>query len=96
MDPTMGFCPHTRCPARGQTGQGHSGLHAQKAQRFICHECHQTFSARTGPVVYRLRTAAEPVVSVVTWRAHGGPGQARVAAFGFDERTVAAWWARSG
>jgi hypothetical protein len=34
--------------------------------------------------------------SLVTLLAHGCPVQAIVAAFGFDERTVAAWWARSG
>jgi hypothetical protein len=33
---------------------------------------------------------------VVTLLAHGCPLQALVAAFGFDERTRAAWWARSG
>ena len=33
---------------------------------------------------------------VVTLLAHGCPVQAIVAAFGFDERTVADWWARSG
>src|SRR4029453_16708637 len=43
----------------------------------------------------RLRTAAETVSLVVTLLAHGCPVQAIVAAFGFDERTVAAWWARS-
>jgi len=36
------------------------------------------------------------VVLIVTLLAHGCPLQAIVAAFGFDERTVAAWWARSG
>jgi hypothetical protein len=36
------------------------------------------------------------VVIVVTLLAHGCPVQAIVAAFGFDERTAAAWWARSG
>src|SRR5207248_3286950 len=45
---------------------------------------------------YRLRTAAETVALVVTLLAHGCPVQAIVAAFGCDERTVAAWWARSG
>jgi hypothetical protein len=47
-------------------------------------------------VFYRLRTSAETVVLVVTLLAHGCPVQAIVAAFGLDERTVAAWWARSG
>jgi transposase-like protein len=96
MDPTATFCPNKHCPARGQTGRGNIGIHARKEQRFICHECDKTFSATTGTVFYRLRTSAETVVLVVTLLAHGCPVQAIVAAFGFDERTVAAWWARSG
>jgi hypothetical protein len=47
-------------------------------------------------VFYRLRTSAETVVLVVTLLAPGCPLQAIVAALGFDERTVADWWARSG
>ena len=96
MDPTTVFCPNRHCSARGQTGRGNIGIHSQKDQRFICHECHKTFSATTGTVFYRLRTAAETVSLVVTLLAHGCPVQAIVAAFGFDERTIAAWWARSG
>jgi len=96
MDPTTTFCPKRNCPARGQTGQGNIGIHAQKEQRFICHACHKTFSARTGTVFSRLRTSAETVVRSVTLLAHGCPLQAMVAAFGFDERTIADWWARSG
>jgi transposase-like protein/IS1 family transposase len=96
MDPTTVFCPNGNCPARGQTGKGNIGIHAQKEQRFICHACQKTFSATTGTAFYRLRTAAETVSLVVTLLAHGCPVQAIVAAFGFDERTIAAWWARSG
>ena len=96
MDPRTTFCPNWHCPARGQIGRGNIGIHSQKEQRFICHACHKTFSARKGTVFYRLRTSAETVVLVVTLLAHGGPVQAIVAAFGFDERTVADWWARSG
>ena len=96
MDPTTTCCPNQPCPARGHTGQGNIGIHAQKEQRFICHACHQTFSARTGTVFSRLRPSAETVGLVVTLLAQGCPPQALVAAFGFDERTVAAWWARSG
>jgi transposase-like protein len=96
MDPTITFCPNRNCPARGQTGQGNIGIHSQKEQRFICHECHKTFSTTKGTAFYRLRTAAETVSLVVTLLAHGCPVQAIVAAFGFDERTVADWWARSG
>src|SRR5499427_7207069 len=96
MDPTTTFCPNRNCPARGQTGQGNIGIHSQKERRFICHACQKTFSATTGTVFYRLRTAAETVSLVVTLLAHGCPVQAIVAAFGFDERTIADWWARSG
>jgi transposase-like protein len=96
MDPTTTFCPNRHCPARGQTGGGNIGIHSQKEQRFICHECQKTFSATTGTAFYRLRTAAETGSLVVTLLAHGCPVQAMVAAFGFDERTVADWWARSG
>src|SRR5215208_984615 len=96
MNPTTVFCPNGNCPARGQTGQGNIGIHARKDQRCICHACHTTFSATTGTVFYRLRTAAETVVLIVTLLAHGCPVHAIVAAFGFDERTLADWWARSG
>jgi transposase-like protein len=96
MDPTTIFCPNWNCHARGQPGRGNIGIHSRKAQRFICHEGHKTFSATTGTVFYRLHTSAETVVLVVTLLAHGCPVQAIVAAFGFDERTVADWWARSG
>ena len=47
----------------------------------ICKQCHKTFTATKGTVFYRLRTAAELVVIVVTWLAHGCPLQAIVAAF---------------
>ena len=96
MDPRTTFCPNWPCPARGQIGRGNIGIHSQKEPRFICHTCHKTFSARKGTVFYRLRTSAETVVIVVTLLAHGCPVQAIVAALGFDERTVADWWARSG
>jgi len=86
MDPTTAFCLNEHCHARGQTGQGNIALHAQKEQRFLCHACRKTFSARTGTVFYRLRTSAETVVLVVTLLAHGCPVHAIVAACGVDER----------
>ncbi len=59
MDPTTACCPNEHFHARGQTGQGTIGIHAQQEQRFICHTCHNTFSARKGTLFYRLRTSAE-------------------------------------
>ena len=96
MDPTTTFCPNMACPARGQTGQGNIGIHARKDRRFICTQCRKTFAATYGPVFYRLRTAGDLVALILTLLAHGCPVQAIVVAFGFDERTVAAWGARAG
>jgi transposase-like protein/IS1 family transposase len=96
MDPTTVFCPNRACPTRGQTGQGNIGIHSRKDKRFVCTECHKTFSATKGTAFYRLRTAAETVTLVVTLLAHGCPPQAIVVAFGFDERTVMRWMARGG
>src|SRR5213083_2987957 len=96
MDPARTFCPNLVCAARGQIGQGNIGIHSRKEQRFICTACRKTFTATKGTALYRLRTSAETVSLVVTLMAHGCPLQAIVVAFGFDERTVAAWWARSG
>jgi transposase-like protein len=96
MDPTPTCCPQRHCPARGQTGQGNSGIHSQQAQRFRCHACPKTCRATTGTVCDRLRPAAAMGSLVVTWLAPGCPVPAMVAAWGFDARTVADWWVRSG
>jgi transposase-like protein/IS1 family transposase len=96
MNPTTVFCPNLACPARGQTGQGNIRIHSCKDQRFLCTECHKTFSATKGTALYRLRTPTETVSLVVTLLAHGCPLQAIVVAFGYDERTVACWLARAG
>jgi transposase-like protein len=96
MDPATVFCPNRACPARGQRGEGNIRFHSRKAQRFLCTECHKTFSATHGTAFYRLRTSAETVSLVVTLMAHGCPLQAIVVAYGFDERTVANWVARAG
>jgi transposase-like protein len=96
MDSTTTFCPNMACPARGQTGQGNIGIHSRKDRRFICTQCRKTFAATYGTVFYRLRTASDLVVLIITLLAHGCPVQAIVVAFGFDERTVAAWGARAG
>jgi transposase-like protein/IS1 family transposase len=96
MDPTQVFCPNLDCPARGQSGKGNISVHSQKERRFICRQCGKTFAERLGTPLYRLRTPTETVTLVVTLLAHGCPIQAIVAAFGFDERTVADWLDRAG
>ena len=59
----------------------------------MCTQCHKTFTATKGTALYRLRTPADTVALVLTLLAHGCPVQEIVTAFGFDERTVAAWMA---
>jgi transposase-like protein len=50
MNPTTAFCSNWHCHTRGQIGGGTISIHSRKEQRFICHECHKTFSARKGTV----------------------------------------------
>jgi transposase-like protein len=96
MDPTTVFCPNLACPARGQAGRRNIRIHARQDRRFLCTECHKTFTATKGTAFYRLRTSTETVTLVVTLMAHGCPLQAIVVAFGLDERTVASWLGRAG
>lgn len=96
MNPQEVFCPNIECPARGQQGKGNVGVHSEQEQRYICHECDQTFSATKGTLFYRLRTDATTVLLVIALMAYGCPVQAIVNAFGFDERTVKDWWQRAG
>jgi transposase-like protein len=96
MNPQTQFCHHPDCRARGQVGQGNIHVHSQTEQRYRCTTCGQTFAATTATPFYRLRTAADMVTLVLTLLSHGCPTQAIVAAFGVDERTVAAWVTRAG
>jgi transposase-like protein len=96
MDPHSVFCPNWDCPARGQLGKDNIRIHSQKEGRYRCQVCGRTFAARRGTTFYRLRTADETVTRVITLLAYGCPVAAIVQAFGYDERTVRAWWQRAG
>ena len=73
MDLATTFCPNLDCAARGQTGQGNLGIHSRKEQRFICKQCHKTFTTTKGTAFYRVRTPAETISLVLTLMAHGCP-----------------------
>ena len=96
MDPQEQFCHNPGCPDRGQRGRGNICIDSRKEQRYRCSTCGRTFAATTATPFYRLRTATDVVTVVLTLLCHGCPLQAIVAAFGFDERTVAQWQARAG
>lgn len=96
MNPESVFCPNLSCPAKGWCGRGNITIHSVQEKRYECQVCGQTFSATKGSIFYRLRTDPVTVMLVITLLAYGCPLQAIVAAFGFDERTVKAWWRRAG
>jgi transposase-like protein len=96
MNPQTQFCHNSACPARGRRGQGNISVHSQREQRYRCKTCGRTFAATKGAPFYRLQTEADVITVVLTLLCHGCPTQAIVAAFGLDERTVAAWLARAG
>ncbi len=96
MDPQTIFCPNLACPARGQVGRGNIGIHSRKERRYICHQCHHTFTETKGTPLYRLRSDRQIITLVLTLLAHGCPLPAIVVAFELDERTVQGWQARAG
>jgi transposase-like protein len=96
MGPHGQFCANPDCASRGQVGQGNIKVHSHKEQRFRCTTCHKTFAASKGTPFFRLHKDHSLFVIVITLLTHGCPLQAIVAAFGLDERTVAAWQAKAG
>ena len=96
MDPQVQFCHNPDCPARGQSGLGNIRVQSRKEQRYRCTTCGQTFVATRDTPLYRLKKPLDLVTLVITLLGHGCPLQAIVAAFGLDERTVAAWRERAG
>lgn len=96
MTPQNEFCPNMECPDRGKIDTGNVICHSQKEKRCKCKTCGKTFSVTKGTALYNLKKEAELFVMVVTLLAFGCPVQAIVQALGLDERTVKAWWLKSG
>jgi transposase-like protein len=90
------FCPREACFDKHKRGAGNIVWHDRQRRRCKCRTCGHTFSYRRGTLFYGLRTPEQTVLWVVTLVAYGCPTSAIVAAFGLDERTVAAWLARAG
>ena len=96
MDPHTQFCHNPDCPARGQLGRGNIRVHSRAERRYRCTTCGRTFAATHDTPLYRLKKPTDLVILVLTLLCHGCPLQAIVAAFGLDERTIAAWRDRAG
>ena len=77
-------------------GPGHIGVPGHVEPRSRGQPCGHTVAATRGTPFDRVHTAADGVPIVLTWRCHGGPLHAMVAAVGLDERPVAAWVTRAG
>ena len=84
------------CPARGQIGEGNIGIHSQKRQRYSCSVCKTTFSARSGTIFFRRRTAEDTITRVVSLVSHGCPVPAIEVAFALQAQTVRAWVESAG
>jgi transposase-like protein len=96
VDPTKAFCDNPDCPARGKVGEGNIKVHCHKTGRLRCWTCKKTFAATKGTPLFRLHKDRSLFFTVITLLTHGCPLQAIVVAFGLDERTVAAWYKKSG
>jgi transposase-like protein len=90
------FCPREACFDKHKRGAGNIVWHDRQRRRCKCKRCGHTFSYRRGTLFYGLRRPEQMVLWVVTLVAYGCPPSAIVAAFGLDERTVAAWLRRAG
>jgi hypothetical protein len=89
MDPQNRFCHNSGYLDRGQSGRGNIRIHSRKEQRYQCRTCGWTFAV----ALYRLPKETDVVIVVLILLCHGG--MSAVAAFGFDERMVARWQART-
>jgi hypothetical protein len=96
MHPQPQWCHNPQGPASGQRGPGNMPGHRRVAQRDRGTTGGRTCAATNDPAFSRLRTAADVVTRVLTWRSPGCPTPAIVAAVGRDARTVAAGVARAG
>jgi len=96
MDPSVQFCDSFYCPDRGQRGRGNLRVHCRKRQRYRCVTCGRTFTATKHTPFYRLHKPSELFLVALVLLSHGCPPAALVAAFGLDERTVAAWQDKAG
>ena len=91
MDPQADSATTPTAPPGGELGLGNIRVHSRTERRYRCTACGRTFAETRDTPLYRLKKTADLVTLVLTLLCHGCPLQAIVAAFGLDERSVAAW-----
>jgi transposase-like protein len=92
------FCPNESCPEYGRLAAGQRPAHLRKygktkggVQRYQCKTCGQTFTATSGTLFYRKRTAEKEILETLALLAEGSRISSLARAKGFKEDTILAW-----
>lgn len=91
------FCPNARCSDYGKrqdcqqqnlkkAGKTHKGV-----QRYQCKTCQVTFTATTGTIFFRKRTAEHEILETLALLAEGSRISSLSRTKGFKEDTILAW-----
>lgn len=92
------YCPNESCADYGRLGAGQARSHLRKfgktkggVQRYQCKTCGQTFTATSGTLFYRKRTAEQAIVETLALLAEGNRISSIARVKGFKEETILAW-----
>ena len=92
------FCANESCPEYGRVAAGQAPSHLRKfgktkggVQRYQCKTCGQTFTATSGTLFYRKRTAEKEILETLALLAEGSRISSLARAKGFKEDTILAW-----
>jgi transposase-like protein len=92
------FCPNKRCADYGRLAASQTRLNLRKfgktkggVQRYQCKTCGQTFTATSGTLFYRKRTAEQEILETLALLAEGSRISSIARVKGFKEETILAW-----
>ena len=92
------FCPNESCPDYGRLAGSQPPSHLRKfgktkrgVQRYQCKTCGQTFTATSGTLFYRKRTAEQEILESLALLAEGSRISSIARVKGVKEETILAW-----
>src|SRR6185503_21004231 len=92
------FCPNEACSDYGRLQIGQSQANIRKfgktrkgVQRYQCKRCGQTFTATTGTIFFRKRTAEHELLETLALLAEGNRISSLSRVKGFKEDTILTW-----
>ena len=95
---TGDFCPNEACPDYGKLQDGQRqqniiefGKTNKGVQRYRCKTCRKTFTATTGTIFFRKRTAEHEILETLALLAEGSRISSLSRAKGFKEDTILSW-----